>query len=56
VFLVSEGLARLATRRFKPGVPGTRPMRAAFVLGGPADQPDLVVAGGDDVVLARCPT
>jgi signal transduction histidine kinase/ActR/RegA family two-component response regulator len=33
VFLLSEGLARLATGRFKPGVPGTRPMRAAFLLG-----------------------
>jgi signal transduction histidine kinase/CheY-like chemotaxis protein len=33
VFLVSEGLARLATRRFKPGVPGTPAMRAAFLLG-----------------------
>jgi signal transduction histidine kinase/CheY-like chemotaxis protein len=33
VFLMSEGLARLATRRFKPGVPGTRPMRAVFLLG-----------------------
>jgi signal transduction histidine kinase/CheY-like chemotaxis protein len=33
VFLLSEGLARLATRRFKRGVAGTRPMRAAFLLG-----------------------
>jgi signal transduction histidine kinase/CheY-like chemotaxis protein len=33
VFLVGEGLARLATRRFRPGVPGTPAMRAAFLLG-----------------------
>ncbi|EJL21808.1 signal transduction histidine kinase [Caulobacter sp. AP07] len=29
---LGEGLARLATRRFKAGVPASRPMRAAFVL------------------------
>ncbi|KRA59709.1 histidine kinase [Caulobacter sp. Root655] len=29
---LAEGLARLATRRFKPGVPGLPRLRAAFVL------------------------
>jgi signal transduction histidine kinase/CheY-like chemotaxis protein len=29
---LGEGLARLATRQFKAGVPASRPMRAAFVL------------------------
>jgi len=33
VFLASEGLARLATGRFKPGVAGTPTMRAVFLLG-----------------------
>ncbi|MBO9559146.1 MAG: response regulator [Caulobacter sp.] len=32
-FLAAEGLARLATRRFKPGVPVTSGMRAGFLLG-----------------------
>jgi two-component system, sensor histidine kinase len=32
-FLAAEGLARLATGRFKPGAPGTRAMRAVFLLG-----------------------
>ncbi|MBO9707698.1 MAG: response regulator [Caulobacter sp.] len=31
-FLLSEGLARLASRRFTPGVPGAPAMRQAFVL------------------------
>jgi signal transduction histidine kinase/ActR/RegA family two-component response regulator len=30
--VLGEGLARLATRRFKAGVPASPPMRAAFVL------------------------
>ncbi|WP_327019761.1 ATP-binding protein [Caulobacter sp. Root1455] len=33
VFLTAEGLARLATGRFRPGVPGTPTMRAVFLLG-----------------------
>jgi signal transduction histidine kinase/ActR/RegA family two-component response regulator len=31
-FILSEGLARLATRRFRPGVSASRAERAAFVL------------------------